>query len=156
MLSWIVASNDGAWRSVMPEEPDHMSFGRRMRASLITAALAPYLSTLILFLLLLVTDPEAGTGEIWEVLGLLVAGTIGLLFYGWIVFLLAYLAITIADHFEAATRPVAVIAGTVLGLTFAYLTNAMSIRVPWMISHGIAGSICGWICWRIATGGSRV
>jgi hypothetical protein len=128
---------------------------RRLQATLAACAAAPYLTALFMLIIDLLLSSEP---EVENPLGFLIAipiGTFGLLYFGLPLLCVgSLLAFSLHVLKWEAWWP-HILSGAVLGSCFGgWVLSEIFVRFPSLIvTGGLAGALCGWIYWRIATGG---
>jgi hypothetical protein len=127
--------------------------GRQLAALLAASAAAPYLTSLFLSLHLLNSHGITSVGDAFEFVA-------GLVIYGIPITLAASIFGTILIAMGLYHRITAIIFGAALGGAFQLGLTTLTDPGrrgndfwPYLISMTFSGAICGWIYWRIATGG---
>jgi hypothetical protein len=134
---------------------------RHVVALFVASAAAPYLTLLFSFLQLLTSLGFTDISDAFKfVVAILVLGTAGLMIFGTPIMLTASTFGTILIAMGLYHRITTIIFGAALGGAFHLGLDAFSRSGwregdfwPYFISMPLSGAICGWIYWRIATGG---
>jgi len=132
-----------------------------MRQNLLGAAIAsvtaPYLVCVFSWMIYVIQSDKDLLPLLLEFPGTLIAGTLGVLLFGFPLFLISFLLASLFHYARVDSWPTAIVSGTAVGLCFTlWLNNGMEpmpdALVFFHLPYVLAGLISGWIYWRIAIG----
>ncbi|SCY18746.1 hypothetical protein [Microvirga guangxiensis] len=126
---------------------------REIPGVLVTTAVAPYLTTLLMMVLdLLFLNNAEPRGQL-DVFGFISLGTFGLLFFGFpLLFFSSIFALALSKLSRHPPLWLPIMIGSVLGCCFVSTIFSESLERIWtyLVSGTLSGAICGWIYWCIA------